>query len=315
MDKVLKQRLIGASILIALAVIFLPMLFDGGEEERAPRQLALDLPERPEGQREVRRLPLDPDRARTPPRDTEAEPPADMASDLQREPEPAPVGEPQPLPDPVAEPEPTPDVEPVPEPAPEPLPDPVPEAEPEPEPVPEPEPAPEVTPAASDGDWIVQVAVFSNRGTAERIGDQLDGLGHSVAIEAMTRDESELWRLRTGPYASRGDADTARGQIAATVTGVEPVVRSRGTTQPASTTDRSGYAVQVGSFASRNNADRLIAQLVDQGHDAYVYSEESGGRTIHRVRVGIFAEREDAQTLQARLRDEAGLEGIVVSHP
>lgn len=47
MDKSLKQRLIGASVLIALAIIFIPMFFDGsGQEERAAkRDLALPEPE------------------------------------------------------------------------------------------------------------------------------------------------------------------------------------------------------------------------------------------------------------------------------
>ncbi len=317
MDKVLKQRLIGASILIALAVIFLPMLFDGGEDERAPRQLALDLPERPNGQREVRRLPLDPDQARRPPRDTEAEPPEQVEPEpelTQPASEPVVVPEPEPEAEPEVEREPEPEV--IPEPELEPIaePEPEPELEPEPEPELESDPEPAVAEADAEGDWMVQVAVFSNRQTAERIGAQLEELGHVVALEAMTRDQSELWRLRTGPYGSRSDADTARGQIATTVAGVEPVVRSVDV-PAAAVTERSGYAVQVGSFASRNNADRLVAQLTELDHDAFVYSEESGGRTIHRVRVGSFGEREQAESLQERLRDEAGLEGIVVSHP
>ncbi len=309
MDKVLKQRLIGASILIALAVIFLPMLFDGGEGERAPRQLALDLPDRPDGQREVRRLPLDPDQARRPPRESEAEsPPVAETEPAPAEPE---VRE-QPVPE--TEPEPEPESGPESETEPELESEPVPEPEPEPQPEPEPEPRQAAAETDADGDWMVQVAVFSNRQTAERIVARLEELGHDVALERMTRDQSELWRLRTGPYGSRADAETARGQIAATVAGVEPAVRALGSAAEAAP-ERSGYVVQVGSFASRNNADRLVAQLAELGHDAFVHSEESGGRTIHRVRVGGFAEREQAETLRDRLRDEAGFEGIVVSHP
>jgi DedD protein len=306
MDKVLKQRLIGATILIALAVIFLPMLFDGGDDERTPRQLALDLPDRPGDQREVRRLPLDPDQARQPPRETEAEPP--------REPEVSGTPElPQPIPE--QEPRPPTDQETERDPETRPEPEPVPEFEPEPAEEPTPDPVPADVAAVEEGDWVVQVAVFSSRGTAERVQDQLDGLGHGAWIDPMTRDQAELYRLRTGPYASREDAETARGQIARTVSGVEPAVRSRGLSEAAEQVGRTGYAVQVGSFASRNNADRLVERLAGQGYDAFIHSEESGGRMIHRVRVGSSEEREEAETLQARLRDEAGLEGIVVSHP
>ena len=34
MDQELKQRMIGAAVIIALAVIFVPMLFDGDIEEK-----------------------------------------------------------------------------------------------------------------------------------------------------------------------------------------------------------------------------------------------------------------------------------------
>ncbi len=303
MDKVLKQRLIGATILIALAVIFLPMLFDGGDGDSTPRQLALDLPERPEAQREVRRLPLDPDQVRTP-REAEAEPPIEPEADPVDEP----VDEPE-LHAPVED-----EQEPMPvEPGPAPEPDPEPEQELDTQP--EPAPGSEVAQTVTDGNWVVQVAVFSNRDSAERIGSQLEGLGHTVMLDPLVRDQAELHRLRTGPYGTREDAETARGQIVATVTGVDPVVRALGPGEADESVERAGYAVQVGSFASRNNADRLLAQLLDQDFETFIHSEQSGGRTIYRVRVGSLAHREDAEALQERLLDEAGLEGIVVSHP
>src|SRR6056297_1696486 len=64
MDKVLKQRLIGASILIALAVIFVPMLFDGPENDPVSRELNIELPSAPGDRAPIRRLPLDPDQSR-----------------------------------------------------------------------------------------------------------------------------------------------------------------------------------------------------------------------------------------------------------
>ncbi|MFY8133757.1 MAG: hypothetical protein ACOVKS_02005, partial [Aquimonas sp.] len=60
MDAALKQRLIGATVLVALAVIFLPMLVDGPEAEReiAGEQLSLDLPTLPDRPMETREIPL-----------------------------------------------------------------------------------------------------------------------------------------------------------------------------------------------------------------------------------------------------------------
>ncbi|MEH6418754.1 SPOR domain-containing protein [Pseudomonas sp. CGJS7] len=59
MEPALKQRLIGAMVLIALAVIFLPMLIKGPAPESGASDVPLTLPEQPQtGQGETRELPL-----------------------------------------------------------------------------------------------------------------------------------------------------------------------------------------------------------------------------------------------------------------
>src|SRR5690606_6206733 len=59
MDPRLKQRLIGAAVLVALAVIFLPMLVKGPAPDSGVSDLSLDLPDRPRDSGTVTRdLPL-----------------------------------------------------------------------------------------------------------------------------------------------------------------------------------------------------------------------------------------------------------------
>lgn len=323
MDKVLKQRLVGAAILIALAVIFVPMLFDAGDERDIRRDSALDLPPPPADRREVRRLPLDPGRVTEPEPVAEPEPvvepeapaepdeiallaPAEEDRSASRDDAEAPAeAQPEPLDESITA---------IEQPAP-PEPAPGPEAEPEPQPEPEPEPA-EVAEEPSAGDWIVQVASFSSAETAERVGEQLERLGHLVGIDTLVRGETRLHRLRTGPYADRTGAERARSQIAATVSGVEPVVRQQpGLVAPASAPVESGYSVQVGSFAERANADRQLAQLTERGYEAFIHPDETGSRAIWRVRVGLFGARSQAVALQRELVEAAGLEGLVVNHP
>jgi DedD protein len=72
--------------------------------------------------------------------------------------------------------------------------------------------------------------------------------------------------------------------------------------QPA-TADTGEWLVQVGSFSSRDNADRLASQLKAQGFKAFVSQYKEGGRTLHRVRVGPAQAREGAETLAQQLRD------------
>lgn len=58
MDTALKQRLIGAIVLVALAVIFLPMLVKGPAPDSGVSDVPLKVPDAPDGQYETRELPL-----------------------------------------------------------------------------------------------------------------------------------------------------------------------------------------------------------------------------------------------------------------
>lgn len=58
MDTGLKQRLIGAAVLIALAVIFLPMLVKGPAPDSGVSDVSIKMPDAPEGETETRELPL-----------------------------------------------------------------------------------------------------------------------------------------------------------------------------------------------------------------------------------------------------------------
>ena len=58
MDTALKQRLIGAVVLVALAVIFLPMLVKGPAPDSGVSDVPLEVPAAPDAEYETRELPL-----------------------------------------------------------------------------------------------------------------------------------------------------------------------------------------------------------------------------------------------------------------
>lgn len=64
----------------------------------------------------------------------------------------------------------------------------------------------------------------------------------------------------------------------------------------------SGWSLQLGSFASRANADNLVRQLKGQGFAVYVLSGGSGAATRHRVRVGPLPDRDAAERTAAKLK-------------
>ena len=61
------------------------------------------------------------------------------------------------------------------------------------------------------------------------------------------------------------------------------------------------WAVQVGSFSSRANADRLSEWCREQGYGVKVLAGQDGARTLYRVRVGPYASRGDARSAVAEL--------------
>jgi DedD protein len=64
---------------------------------------------------------------------------------------------------------------------------------------------------------------------------------------------------------------------------------------------RDQWWTQLGSFSSRDNAERLARDLRGKGHAIDVARIRVGGKELYRVRAGPVASREAAVALQSRL--------------
>jgi DedD protein len=73
----------------------------------------------------------------------------------------------------------------------------------------------------------------------------------------------------------------------------------------------SGYVVQLGSFASRSNAERLAQQVRGLGFPASV-SRGTSGRRLYRVQAGPARDHAAAEQIAAKLRAQ-GHAGTVVA--
>lgn len=79
-------------------------------------------------------------------------------------------------------------------------------------------------------------------------------------------------------------------------------------------TPGSDWMIQLGSFASRANAERLVRELKARGYAAFLTESANGARKLYRVRVGPASDRATAQALAAKLR-AAGHPGSLTAHP
>lgn len=175
MEQQLKQRLVGAVVLTAVAVIFIPMLLTG-PKPGGRVQLPIEIPPRPElgavpplpEERPLPSLPQPVERG-APVYGSEAE-----AADPEDRAEPAPVvGEESPAE--VAAP-----------------------------------PAPADQPLAS---WAVQVGGFSKKANALGLRDRLREAGFTVYVDSIDWKAGKLYRVRVGPVLSREEADQLVGRL------------------------------------------------------------------------------------------------------
>ena len=84
--------------------------------------------------------------------------------------------------------------------------------------------------------------------------------------------------------------------------------------QPATSTTGM-WAVQLGSYSNKDNAEKLAADLRKQGYAAFLSQVTTDtGQLLHRVRIGPQKDRESAEAMASRLL-KVGRKGQVVPHP
>ncbi len=77
----------------------------------------------------------------------------------------------------------------------------------------------------------------------------------------------------------------------------------------------TAWVVQLGSFSSKVNADKLNLKLRKSGFPAFVEPLKQKNKTVYRVRVGPELLRADADTLLKKIKTKMKLDGIVLSYP
>ena len=209
MNEVLKQRLVGALILVALGVIFWPIIFVQPEDELLQER---NIPPQPNvstervdgpdsvGLRASTVIVADQDVARDE-KSLAAATAREAEEEIDRTPVKTPVIVPQPPPRP--------------EPQPEPQLKPQSKSQPKPEPQPA-RPAPEELKLDADGvpvAWILQVVSVSASEKAEGLRQRLDAMGHKAYVEKISSGGRTLYRVYIGPKFERGELDALKSTI------------------------------------------------------------------------------------------------------
>ena len=205
MDQGLKERLIGAAVLVALGVWLIPWVLDGPDAQSEIRSAALQLP-----------APEEPVPIRT--QTLQLNPPAAAAgSDA--------------VPDRSTAPE-TPDADPAPLPAPERAAAVPAVVTPPAEPAVQTQASPKGSPAVAvtapapatraaavakppAGTWLVQLGSFSEEENARRLAQRVATFGYEADISTYRASGRSMYRVRVGPHETRARADAAASALTA----------------------------------------------------------------------------------------------------
>ncbi|MBO9715530.1 MAG: SPOR domain-containing protein [Pseudoxanthomonas sp.] len=348
MDTQLKQRLIGGAVLVALAVIFLPMLVQGPAPDSGVGDVSTRVPDAPGGEYETRELPLGPEAAtagQSEPPVPEATVPAQSATAA-----PANASTAAARPDPGVA-------------------------------------AGQwaVTFGAYAGErdaqavlsrlrqaglagfieqdtingrqaWRVRVGPFADRALAEagrlqavRIRSDVNAqvialdAGNGAAPAPATAPAATVPTTPATPAASQAAAAPATPAVrtealppetaaarptASTAARPTPPAPAPAAPKPAAPAAEKpapaaaapaaasvGFAVQMGAFASAADANALRDRLRAGGFSAIVQPVRTDKGTLNRVRVGPVTSRDQAEQLKARLAGGGFGPGMVVPHP
>lgn len=306
MDPALKQRLLGAIVLIALAIIFLPMLFSGSAPKTDSVTANLEIPPVPTREFETRVLAVDG---------------AGKAAENM------PV-KPVPAPEPVA----TVDTR-VP-PRVEAIPDATPQAsaKPEPEPAPAPVAAAEpVKPASAaqteagkgaEGRYLVHLGVYTAAANAQDLVATLKKSGFAAFSEAVDFKGKPAQRVRVGPFGDRAEAEAARirikqvrSDVPSSVIGMAEDAKADAPASAVAKGTAGGWAVQLGAFTTSEDANKLRGRLRAAGFAGFVDKLSAEEKTLWRVRAGPEVDRANAEKLRERIKDKLKLDGMIVTQP
>lgn len=343
MDTGLKQRLIGAAVLVALAVIFLPMLVKGPAPDSGVSDVPLKMPDSPEGELETRELPL------VMPGEVPQGGAVGMnAKPVDRPPQPA-VATDSAGNDPAATGTDAPVASP---PAAEPLP-----------------------PTTAAGDYAVHFGAYASQKGADTVATLAKNAGLPAYTEATTINDKPAFRVRIGPYATRAEAEIVRvkalevrNDVPVRVVALDaepapkpaaeapkpaappppaaaakpaepkpaepkPAPPKPAETKPAATASAAkppapapkaatppaaakvGFAVQVGAFGDAAEAGALRERLRAAGFTAFTETVDTDKGRLTRVRVGPVIDRAAADQLKAQIQSKTGIDGIVRPHP
>jgi DedD protein len=152
-------------------------------------------------------------------------------------------------------------------------------------------PVPAAADPAEESDSVVETAVAMAKPEPEVEKEPVE-----KPLEAQSEPEAKDETVASPPQA-RPEPDTKVAEA-----------------KPKAESTTGMWAVQLGSFSSQANAEKLAGGLRKKGFAAFLSKLDTDKGRLHRVRIGPQADRPAAEAVAKKLK-AAGHTGQVVPHP
>lgn len=185
-------------------------------------------------------------------------------------------------------------------------------------------PQPTSTEVAARGNYTLNLSAYASAAGAANLERRVRALGYPVHAQAISQAGKPRTLVTAGPFETRTAAEAARLKITQAIPGVPARLEQDASHEsaPAATAPAArsagkagGWAVQLAAVSSQADANALRDKLRANGFDGFVDSVQAGGKQLWRVRAGPQTQRSDAQRVHDQIKAKLGLDGNVVPVP
>ncbi len=180
--------------------------------------------------------------------------------------------------------------------------------------------------AAGRGSYTINLSAYASAAGAANLERRVRALGYPVAGHSITQAGQPRTLVIAGPFETRAAAEAARLKITQSIPGAparleqdashDDTASVAATPAPHATTARAGgWAVQLAAMSSQADANALRDKLRANGFDGFVDTVQSGGKQLWRVRAGPQTQRADALRVRDQVKAKLGIDGNVVPVP
>ena len=165
--------------------------------------------------------------------------------------------------------------------------------------------------------YRIRIGPYASRALAEQARLRSTAVVSGGAVIAMDAVAVPALPAATQAAVVKPIAPDAASIAGATPAGQKPTpeVSKPELTKPASQADAKGFAVQIGAPASEQAAIALRDKARAAGFNSFIQPVDTDSGRRYRVRIGPEHSRNAAQLLLASVKQKIGIDGIVMPHP